>query len=74
MPIRAVLFEIGGPIDSEEIFERLIDRDIVDALRAAGRDVSPADFVAAAEWAVEVFAPNAYRAIMAADRGRPNGG
>ena len=64
MPIRAVLFDVGGPIDTEEIYERLIDRDIVDALRAEGVDTSPADFAAANEWAIEVFAPNAYRAII----------
>jgi putative hydrolase of the HAD superfamily len=64
MPIRAVLFDIGGPIDTEEIFERLIDQDIVDALRAEGIPVSSSDLAAATEWAIEAFAPNAYRAII----------
>ncbi len=64
MTIRAVLFDIGGPIDTEEIFERLIDRDIVDALRAEGFPVSPSDLAAANEWAIGAFAPNAYRAII----------
>jgi HAD superfamily hydrolase (TIGR01662 family) len=62
--IRAVLFDVGGPLDAEVVSERLIDADIRDALKRTGRDVSDAEFKRASEWAVEVFAPNAYSAIV----------
>ncbi|MBI5949645.1 MAG: HAD family hydrolase [Chloroflexi bacterium] len=64
MSIRAVLFDVGGPIDTEVEHERLIDIDIRAALAAEGVVVSGADFLAANDWAVESFAPNAYTAIM----------
>lgn len=64
MAIRAVLFDVGGPIDTEVSYERQIDEHIVEALRAEGVRVSPQDFADANRWAVEVFAPSAYAAII----------
>jgi putative hydrolase of the HAD superfamily len=64
MAIRAVLFDVGGPIDTEVSYERQIDEHIVEALRAEGVVVSPQDFADTNRWAVEVFAPNAYAAIV----------
>jgi len=64
MTIQAVLFDIGGPIDTEVTSERLIDEQIRAALGAAGRAVEDAEYYAADRWAVEVFAPNTYQAII----------
>lgn len=62
-PARAVLFDVGGPLDTEEIYERLIDAHIREESARAGVDVTADAFADAAAWAVEVFAPNAYAAI-----------
>ncbi len=62
--IRAVLFDVGGPLDTEVEFERLMDTDIRVALSAEGVDVSDAQYAAAAAWAVESFAPSTYHAII----------
>jgi putative hydrolase of the HAD superfamily len=61
---RAVLFDVGGPLDTELKFEQLIDRDICAALRAAGVEVSAGQYAAANRAAVAAFAPNAYQAII----------
>jgi putative hydrolase of the HAD superfamily len=61
--LRAVLWDVGGPIDTEVISERLIDQHILEALAAEGFEVSGAELEAASEWAVSVFAPNAYAAM-----------
>lgn len=62
--IRAVLFDVGGPLDTEEIAERLIDRDIAAALASEGVTVSKADVDGASGAAVASFAPDAYRAMI----------
>ena len=64
MPFRAVLFDVGGPIDTEVLHEQGIDRDLVEAFAAAGRAVSPVELQAASDAAVASFAPDAY-AVMA---------
>ena len=64
MPVRAILFDVGGPIDREEISERLIDAHIREALASRGISVSDDEYAAANQWAVESFAPNAYQAII----------
>jgi HAD superfamily hydrolase (TIGR01509 family) len=64
LAIRAVLFDVGGPIDTEVLHEQLVDRDIRLALAAAGIEVTPADLLNASEWAVSVFAPDAYTAMI----------
>lgn len=65
MSRRAVLFDVGGPIDLETRFEREMDA----ALRAVagaitGAPVADAAYAAAERAAVASFAPNAYRAIL----------
>lgn len=64
MPIRAVLFDVGGPLDTEETSERLIDQHIREALAAAGVAMDAAAYAAANQWAVDSYAPNAYQAII----------
>jgi HAD superfamily hydrolase (TIGR01509 family) len=63
MPIRAVLLDVGGPIDTEVEAERAIDQQIAVAFAAAGVPVTPSDYAAANRFAVESFAPDAYSAI-----------
>src|SRR5688572_17759544 len=64
MPIRAVLFDIGGPINTELLHEAAWDRQVRDALREHGVDVTDEQLAAANRHAVETFAPNAYQAII----------
>ena len=64
MAIRAVLLDVGGPLDTEVMREQLIDRHIQDALRAEGIAIDDDDYHAAGRWAVESFAPDTYRAII----------
>ena len=63
-PVRAVLFDVGGPLDREELYEQLIDEHIREELARAGIQPSPEECAAAAAWAVDVFAPNAYAAVI----------
>jgi HAD superfamily hydrolase (TIGR01662 family) len=62
--MRGILFDVGGPIDTEVISERLVDRDIRAALEAEGVRVTGAAYAGAAAGAVQSFAPNAYTAII----------
>ena len=64
MTIRAVLFDVGGPINTEVEHERLVDADIVAVLAEAGVTVTPAQYADAVVWAVEHFAPDAHTAII----------
>jgi len=64
MAIRAVLFDVGGPLDTETIHERMIDTHIRSSLANAGIEVSDATYDEAFQWAVESFAPNAYQAVI----------
>lgn len=64
MTIRAVLFDIGGPLDTEVTRERLIDEHIRAACAEVGHPADGATFAEAARWAVESFAPDTYRAII----------
>ena len=64
MPIRAVLFDVGGPINTEIEHERRVDAAIRAALAAERIVVSDAEYAAASEWAVEHFAPDAHTAII----------
>ena len=64
MSIRAVLFDVGGPIDTEVTGERLIDEAIHAELEADGIDVSGTEYEAANAWAVDSFAPRTYEAII----------
>ena len=62
--LSAVLWDMGGPIDKETEYERLIDEDMRRALRDAGMNCTDAGFEEAARWAVASFAPNAYKAMV----------
>lgn len=62
--IRAVLFDIGGPIDTELISEQANDRAIRAALEAEGIAVTNESYAAANVYAVEAFAPDAYASII----------
>ena len=62
--MRAVLFDVGGPLDTEVIYERLIDQHIREALAAEGIAVSDAEYAEAERRTVESFAWNAYQTII----------
>ncbi|MGD9894303.1 MAG: HAD family hydrolase [Dehalococcoidia bacterium] len=64
MTIKAVLFDVGGPLDTEVIHEWLFDVHIREALQAEGVRVDDARFAEANRWAVDSFAWNAYEAIV----------
>ena len=64
MAMRAVLFDVGGPLDTEVLSERLKDEDIKQALAAEGCPVSDVEFDGANRRAVESFAWNTYQAII----------
>ena len=64
MAIRAVLFDVGGPINTEIEHERLIDADIFAAVEAAGIAVSKEQYVEAVAFAVHSYAPDAHPAII----------
>lgn len=64
MAIRAVLFDVGGPINTEIEHERLIDADIIAAAEAAGVRVTPPRYAAAVGFAVHSYAPDAHPAII----------
>lgn len=60
MPRRAVLFDIGGPIDLEFAWEAAVDSAIASACSLEGIRVDPALIEEASEAAVAAFAPDAY--------------
>ena len=62
--IRAVLFDVGGPIDAEVLSERVNDRAIRASLEAEGIEVSDAMYAATCAQVVEAFAPDAYASII----------
>jgi HAD superfamily hydrolase (TIGR01549 family) len=64
MSIRAVLFDVGGPLDTEILSEAIVDRQIREALAACGVVVDQEAITAASDWAVAAFAPDAYRAMI----------
>jgi len=64
MPIRAVLFDVGGPINTEIEHERRVDAAIRAALVREGVAANEAEYAKACAWAVEHFAPDAHTAII----------
>jgi putative hydrolase of the HAD superfamily len=60
MPYRAVLFDIGGPIDMEFAWEIAVDGAIASACGLEGIRVDQAMVDEASEAAVAAFAPDAY--------------
>ena len=64
MSIRTVLFDVGGPINTEIEHERLVDAAIRAALADEGYAVGDEPYAGASAWAVEHFAPDAHTAII----------
>ena len=62
--IRAVLFDVGGPLDTETIMDRMIDEQILASFRKHGISVSDGSYAGVVEWAVDIFAPRTYDAII----------
>jgi FMN phosphatase YigB (HAD superfamily) len=62
--IRAVIFDIGGPIDLETAFEAAIDADIRAGLESEGHGVDDAAWAAAHKYAVDTCAPSLYRSVI----------
>ncbi|MBN9527977.1 MAG: HAD family hydrolase [Alphaproteobacteria bacterium] len=62
--IEAVLFDVGGVIDTEEAFEQLVDHEITALFAEANVRVSPERYQEANDAAVAAYAPNAYQAIV----------
>jgi putative hydrolase of the HAD superfamily len=63
-PIRAVIFDVGGPLDLETAFEAAIDTDIRAGLKREGFAFSEAEWDEANRHAVETFAPSLYRSVI----------
>jgi HAD superfamily hydrolase (TIGR01549 family) len=61
--IKAIIFDIGGPINDETEQERLFDDAALAGARTV-RDVSAEEYVDICERVVHSFAPRAYRAII----------
>ncbi|MEX0781964.1 MAG: HAD family hydrolase [Dehalococcoidia bacterium] len=61
---KAVLFDVGGPIDLEIEHERLVDVHIREALAELGCTPGDEEYAAAGRWAVETFAPSTYAAMI----------
>jgi len=64
MQIRAVLFDVGGPLDTEVTAEAAIDAAILRAMNAVGVQTDAAGVTMASDWAVSVFAPDTYAAMV----------
>ena len=60
MPYRAILFDVGGPIDMEFAWEIAVDGAIASACGLEGIRVDQAMIDEASEAAVAAFAPDAY--------------
>lgn len=60
MPLRAVLFDIGGAVDLEFAWEMAVDGAIAAACGMEGIRVDPASIEEASDKAVEAFAPDTY--------------
>jgi putative hydrolase of the HAD superfamily len=62
---RAVLFDVGGPIDTETAWETLMDRLLrAEAEAVTGQPVTDDAYRAAWALAVASHAPNAYQAVL----------
>src|SRR5215213_9218707 len=63
MSIRAVLFDVGGPLDTEVLHEQYVDKYLLRAVRTVGCSPTDEEFAAASAAAVTAFAPDAYAAM-----------
>ncbi len=66
MSYRAVLFDVGGPLDLEFAWEIAVDGAIASACGLEGIRVDPAMIEEASEAAVAAFAPDAYAHMIEA--------
>ena len=64
MTIRAVLFDVGGPLVTEIEHERAIDADIRSLFAEAGMPLTDARYAEAWRSVVDSFVPNAYEAVI----------
>jgi putative hydrolase of the HAD superfamily len=64
MRYRAVLFDVGGPLDLEFAWEMAVDSAIASACGMEGIRVDEAAIEEASERAVEAFAPDAYQHMI----------
>ena len=62
--IKAVLFDVGGPLDTETIMDSEIDEQIKRSFRSRGLSISDEEYSAANQWAIDSFAPKTYHSIM----------
>lgn len=62
--IKAILFDVGGPLDKEMIMNRMIDEQIIASFKKRGVEISDSEYSLVNDWAVEVFAPKIYQAII----------
>jgi putative hydrolase of the HAD superfamily len=62
--IRAILFDVGGPLDMEFAWEMAVDGAIASACGLEGLRVDQEAIEEASERAVEAFAPDAYRHMI----------
>jgi putative hydrolase of the HAD superfamily len=62
--IKAVLFDVGGPLDTETIMDREIDEQIKLSFRNHGVSITDAEYAAVDRWAIDVFAAKTYHSIM----------
>ena len=60
MPYRAILFDVGGPLDLEFAWEIAVDSAVAAACSLEGMRLDQAAIKEASERAVEAFAPDAY--------------
>ena len=62
--IKAVLFDVGGPLDTETIMDREIDEQIKLSFRNNGVAITDDEYAEVGKWAVDVFAAKTYHSIM----------
>ncbi len=62
--LRAVLFDVGGPLNTEATHERLVDEHLRAAFAAEGLPVADGAYERACQFAVDSFAPDAPKAIV----------
>ena len=62
--IRAVIFDIGGPIDLETAFEAAIDADIKAGLEREGIVITEDAWLGANRRAIETCTPSVYRSVI----------
>jgi putative hydrolase of the HAD superfamily len=64
VPVNTLLFDVGGPLDTEEAYENAVDRFLPEAVRRQGIEITPGDYIAACAWAVDSFAPVFAQAVI----------